>query len=67
MKYKKSIERSNFMKRNKLNNVKTHVNDKTDAETDAESWFLWSVFIVTMVLAIYSIYSILHNSGIISI
>lgn len=55
------------MKRNKLNNVKTHVNDKTDAETDVKSWFLWSVFIVTMVLAIYSTYSILHNSGIISI
>lgn len=31
------------MKRNKSNNVKTHVNDKTDYKTDAadyESWFI---------------------------
>lgn len=55
------------MKRNKSNNVKTHVNDKTDDEIHAKNWFLWSVFVVTMVLAIYSIYSILHKFGIISI
>ena len=66
MKYKKSIERSNFMKRNKSNNVKTHVNDKTDYKTDAadyESWFIWGGFGVAMVLAICSmvmtIYSLL--------
>ena len=46
------------MKRNKSNNVKTHVNDKTDYE----SWFIWSVFAGTVVLAIYSI---LHKFGII--
>lgn len=57
------------MKRNKSHNIKTHVNDETDVKTrflcNAFVVMLWSGFILTMVPAIYSIYSILHKFGII--
>lgn len=57
------------MKRNKSHNIKTHVNDETDVKTrflcNAFVVMLWSGFILTMVPAIYSIYSILYKFGII--
>lgn len=64
MKCKKSVERQNFMKRNKSNNRKAHVNDQIDDKSHDKSWFfIRSIFYLAVLmqltslgLAIYSIF-----------
>ena len=45
------------MKRNKYDNEKTYINDKINAAIEVECWLLWllwSIFVVTMAMVIYS-------------